>query len=549
MQPRKFSCALSMVKGAAVVIILLSALGAFAQNASQASPEAKQKQTVTFTGAPASAQDQSTFTVTATSNSGETATITATGSCTVSGDTVTMTKGKGTCSLKASWPANSQYSAATASQKTTAIPGWVESQLWEFSGPPDAGNITDLWNGLVFDKAGNLYGNTSSGGEYNDGAVFELTPNGQGGWNETVIHSFDPNSTTVHDGALPLGTLAIDSKGNLYGTTYNGGANGTGVVYELSPGTGGTWTETILYSFGAAASGDGYHPYAGVTLGNTTATILYGTTSCGGTAPANYYSGCSNGNGTVYELSYTKPSKTSNGGWKESIIYGFASNNANDGFLPQSGLLLNDGNLYGVTPLGGTGAYGIAAYGYALGTVYELKPSGSGWTEDVLYNFGATANDAAGPAFMIPVMDSKKNIYGTTSYGGPSNGSGTAWELVYSATNNTYAEQVIYNFGAQSNDGCGPQWQIVPGKTAGTWFGTTSGCGENGAGTFFELTYSSTTGWQETNVHEFAWGDDGANIGYSDELIVDKNGNLYGMTGAGGADYNDGNVFEFSPIQ
>ncbi|MGB8011533.1 MAG: choice-of-anchor tandem repeat GloVer-containing protein [Terriglobales bacterium] len=545
MQRTKSSFALNMAKGAAMMMVLLSALGVFADNASQASPEAKLKQTVTFTGAPVSAPDLSTFTVTATSNSGETATITATGSCTVSGDTVTMTKGTGTCSLKASWLANAQYLAATATQKTIAAVDWVESELWEFGSAPDA--TSPVYNGLVLDTAGNLYG-TAGGGKYNDGAVFELTPNGQGGWNETVIHSFDPNSTTVHDGAGPEGSLAIDSKGNLYGTTFSGGANNNGVVYELSPGTEGTWTETILYSFGAAASGDGFQPYAGVTLGNTTGTVFYGTTSCGGTSTANSYSGCSNGNGTVYKLSYTKPTKTVTGGWKESVIYSFASNNANDGFLPQSGLLLNGGNLYGVTPLGGTGAYGVASYGVGQGTVYELKPGGSGWTEDVLYNFGATANDAAGPAFMIPVMDSKKNIYGTTSYGGPYDGSGTAWELVYSGSGSTYSEQVIYSFGAQSNDGCGPQWQIVPGKTAGTWFSTTSGCGEYGAGTFFELTYSPTTGWQETNVHQFTWGNDGGNWYPSEELIADKNGNLYGMTSAGGPNTN-GVVFEFSPIQ
>ena len=255
MQRTKSSFALNMAKGAAMMMVLLSALGVFADNASQASPEAKLKQTVTFTGAPVSAPDLSTFTVTATSNSGETATITATGSCTVSGDTVTMTKGTGTCSLKASWLANAQYLAATATQKTIAAVDWVESELWEFGSAPDA--TSPVYNGLVLDTAGNLYG-TAGGGKYNDGAVFELTPNGQGGWNETVIHSFDPNSTTVHDGAGPEGSLAIDSKGNLYGTTFSGGANNNGVVYELSPGTEGTWTETILYSFGAAASGDGF---------------------------------------------------------------------------------------------------------------------------------------------------------------------------------------------------------------------------------------------------------------------------------------------------
>jgi hypothetical protein len=555
MQRTKSPFALNIVKGAAMMILLLSALGVFADSASldsgQTSPQAKQKQTVTFTGAPASAPDLSTFTVTATSNSGETATITATGSCSVSGDTVTMTKGTGTCSLKASWPANSEYLAATATQKTTAAAAWTESELWQFGGATGPNN--PYCNGLAFDKAGNLYGTTSGGG--GNGDVFELTPDGQGGWSQTILYSFNPHSTSVQDGRFPCGSLAIDSKGNIYGTTLENGANGGGNVYELSPGSGGVWTETILYQFGAPSSGDGYAPNAGVTLGNSTGTVLYGTTQCGGNGgtdsvgdPLGY--SCTNGAGTVYKLAYTKPTKTNKGGWTESIVHNFVNPDYKttnmDGALPLGGLLLKDGNLYGVTYDGG---YLNPSFGAYTGVVYELQPSGKDWTENILYAFGQTTTDAVNPAFMTPVMDTKGNIYGTTPYGGAysSSGGGTAWELVYSAAEKSYTEQLLYSFGAQTSDGCAPYWQIVPGKTSGTWFGTTAGCGEDTGGTVFELADSKTTGWQQTSIVQFTGGN-GFNFLTSNEAIVDKNGNLYGMTNAGG-EYTLGNVFELSPIQ
>ena len=278
MQPRKSSFALNVVKGAAVMIVLLSALGAFAQTAP------------------------------------------------------------------------------------------IVTDLYDFSSGPGP-----YCNGMVFDTKGNLYANNWGGGASDGGQIFEFTPPAEAGgsWTETTLYSFDPHSTTVKDGYAPCGSLAIDSKGNLYGTTLNGGTNGTGTVYELSPPAEGgtTWTETILYNFGAAGSNDGYNPVAGVTLASSTATTLYGTTVCGGTGPAvgtemggsymdiPYGFGCSNGSGTVYELSYTKPTKKNNGGWKESVLYNFGATSATDGSLPSGALALKGKNLYGTTTGGGNGAY------------------------------------------------------------------------------------------------------------------------------------------------------------------------------------------------
>jgi hypothetical protein len=359
----------------------------------------------------------------------------------------------------------------------------------------------------------------------------------------------------------PCGSLAIDSKGNLYGTTLEGGANGTGNVWELSPPAKGstTWTETILYNFGAAGSGDGANPIAGVTLASSAATTFYGTTLCGGTGPAvggaldiPYAPGCSNnGSGTVYELSYTKPTKKNKGGWKETVLHSFASTSSTDGILPGGALALKGKDLYGVTWEGGTGAYCLSQ-GYTCGTVFELQSGSNGWTESVLYNFGATATDGSHPAYMTPVIVGD-DLYGTTITGGPYEaqwyGGGTVWELVYSPSTQSYTEQVLYSMGANTNDGAEPYWQIVKGKKANTWYGATARGGEyasNGGGTLFELTYNTKKkAWQETSVYQFTGGADGGTPGYN-QLIADKSGNLYGMTYLGG-DGDYGVLFEFVP--
>jgi uncharacterized repeat protein (TIGR03803 family) len=414
-------------------------------------------------------------------------------------------------------------------------------------------------NGMVFDTKGNLYGTNESLNGY--GAVFELTPPTEpdGNWTETVLYSFDPDSTSVKDGSYPCGSLAIDAKGNLYGTAQYGGANGGGTVWELSPPAEGstTWTETILYSFGAPGSGDGYQPFAGVTLASSAATTLYGTTQCGGTGPALQTWACSSGDGSVYQLSYKKPTKKTSGGWKETVLYSFAANSSTDGALPQGALALKGKNLYGVTLLGGSGAYCVEQSGSGCGIAFELYPGTDGWTENVLYNFGATATDAEVPGQMTPVIEGN-NIYGTTIAGGadPYYG-GTVWELVYSASTESYTEQVLYSFGAQANDGTAPNWQVVMGKNAHTWYGAAGGedggggGGEYGFGTLFELTYEKPKkgapgGWTETSIYQFTGGNDGG-LPYN-ELIKDKSGNLYGMDWLGGSGPgSNGVVFEFQP--
>jgi uncharacterized repeat protein (TIGR03803 family) len=184
---------------------------------------------------------------------------------------------------------------------------------------------------VSFDNAGNIYGATAYGGTDGEGSIFEISASGK----ESVLHSF--SATAIEDGVFPHGSVAMDSQGNLYGTTYDGGAFHTGVVFKLTPG--GTFS--VLHSFGS--SGDGWHTNQGMVIdaqGN-----LYGTTFNGGAF----------GYGIVFKLS---PDGT------ETILHSFSS--GGDGAFPQGMLLLDShGALYGTTEQGGTGNSGV---------VFEVTP-------------------------------------------------------------------------------------------------------------------------------------------------------------------------------
>jgi len=155
--------------------------------------------------------------------------------------------------------------------------------------------------------------------------VFAITPKRQ----EVVLYSF----TGGADGSGPQGGLLMDASGNLYGTTFSGGARGNGTVFELirPKVKSDAWTEQVLYSFGPAT--DGANPVAGVTFDK--AGNLYGTTSAGGTSSY----------GTVFQL--TRPSS----GWTENILHQFQMQN--DGGTPWAGIVVDSsGNLYGAATRG-----------------------------------------------------------------------------------------------------------------------------------------------------------------------------------------------------
>lgn len=223
--------------------------------------------------------------------------------------------------------------------------GWKEKILHNFDD-----NGTDgfaPFASLVFDTAGNLYGTTDQGGTPADGdlafgTVFELMPKAGGGWSEKVLHTFIENGI---DGYTPQASLILDTAGNLYGTTYSGGAYGLGTVFGLIRAER-SWTETVLHSFQQNGT-DGWSPYANLILvgGN-----IYGTTTQGGTI----------GVGAVFELT-----PAAGGGWTETLPCNFLQDGL-AGTNPWGGLILDGaGNLYGTTVAGGT---------FGGGTVFELKP-------------------------------------------------------------------------------------------------------------------------------------------------------------------------------
>jgi len=226
-------------------------------------------------------------------------------------------------------------------QPTTS--GLVETVLYTFTGGADgSGPFSDL----IFDSAGNIYGDAWIDGAYGVGVVYRLSPSGNG-YSQSVLYTFTGGS----DGGYPFqcGKLLLDAFGNLYGTTSSGGASNAGVVFELTPSANG-WTETVLYNFTGGL--DGGFPNDGLVEHGLS---LYGVTGGGGPS----------GNGTVFQLT---PSKL---GWNESVLYSFAG--GNDGAFPDGGVVFDQaGNLYGTTYLGGSTGYG---------TVYQLTHCNSGWTK------------------------------------------------------------------------------------------------------------------------------------------------------------------------
>jgi len=338
---------------------------------------------------------------------------------------------------------------------------WTYRVLYSFTGNTDGGSTN---GSLTLDSNGNLYGVVSTGGDYYKGNVFELSPSEEG-WTLTVLYSF----TSGSDGGYPLGGVIFDKAGNLYGTTNYGGllsecsGVGCGVVFELSPGLGGNWTETILHSF---TETEGALPNSGLVFG--TKGILYGTTLAGGTSmrcqgsPAN---GC----GTVFRL------VPSEGGWTETTLHSFA---VADGSLPQ-GVTYHAGKLYGTTILGGD---------YVWGTAFELTPTKSGATLKVIHSFGS-GMDVTQPTGTV-FFGKKGNLYGSAYQGGNSACNGYGCGAIFELTPNggNWAESILYQF-TGGNDGGSPDSTPVGGKKS-TLLGTAVSGGANGYGVIFELPQS-----------------------------------------------------------
>ncbi len=329
---------------------------------------------------------------------------------------------------------------------------WTETVLHTFTGANDGRNPEV---GLVADAAGNYYGVTPIGGTGNDGVVYELSK-GSGGWTETVLYTF----TGGTDGAIPMSGLIIDQAGNLYGTTSQGGGTGNGVVFKVAKGSGG-WTESVLYSFNG--TDDGGWPMAPLIFdpyGN-----LYGTATQGGPA----------GVGVVFKLT------PGNNGWTETVLHGFTG--ADDGGQPQGGLVRNSvGQLFSTTDGGGSDG---------AGTVFQLAPSAVAppmltnvWKEDVLYNF-TDSTDGANPYTGL-VLDQAGNLDGTTEGGG--SGWGVIFQLIPSPSG--WTQNVLYSFAGSADGGFPESTPVVDGS--GNVYGTTIAGGQ-GCGVAYQLSSALKT--------------------------------------------------------
>jgi uncharacterized repeat protein (TIGR03803 family) len=361
--------------------------------------------------------------------------------------------------------------------------------LHSFTGGNDGGYP---FAGLIQDTKGNLYGTTWSGGAYDSGVVFAVPKTG----GETLLYTF----TGGNDGASPYAGLIL-SAGNLYGTAAYGGASDNGVVYEV-PGSGGS--ESVLYTF--TGGDDGANPYAGLL--RDAKGDLYGTTTQGGHG----YSG------VVFELA-------PNG--KETVLYSFTG--GTDGSQPYSGLVAGKGyvDLFSVTVEGGANG---------LGTVFKVVPKSK--KETVLHSFSSGSDGYYPYDYGSLLQDLQGDLYGTTCCGG-AYGYGTVFRIAANGT-----ETVLYNFTGHP-DGAWPDAGLIrdaKGDLYGTTYGGgTTGCYDHdGCGTVFML---SKTG-KETVLYTFTGGDDGANP-YGD-LLRDARGDLYGTALDGGTS-GYGTVFKLTP--
>ncbi len=333
------------------------------------------------------------------------------------------------------------YAVSTTTGKETILHTFTANTQAPYDGLEPLG-------GLAFDKEGNLYGTTASGGGYDGegyGTIYKIAKSGKQ-YVETVIYAFSGGL----DGATPYFVAPVfDKAGNLYGTTVGGGYYGNGAVFKLAGGT-----LTTLHSF-YQAGGDGYNPYSGVAL--DTKGNVYGSAPGGGAY----------GYGVLYEI-------TAAGQY--SILYNFTG--GADGSTPRNALVYKSGKLYGTAQAGGAGC----TWGCGVIFEYTLAKGKKAGYETVLDTFNGT--DGLYPLYGALVFDKLGNIYGTTSDGGPEN-LGNVYKLAPDGTLTT-----LYNFDVQP-DGETPMGGVVfdtKGNlyTTAAYGGNTGG--EYGAGTVIKIT-------------------------------------------------------------
>ncbi|WP_162560238.1 choice-of-anchor tandem repeat GloVer-containing protein [Methylotetracoccus oryzae] len=341
---------------------------------------------------------------------------------------------------------------------------------------------------LAQGRDGSLYGTTPSGGSYDAGTAFKLTPAGT----FTKLHDFD----STNDGKNPWGGLILGKDGNFYGTTAYGGVNNFGTVFKMTP----AGAITILHTYTGL---DGQATPAPPTQGRDG--NLYGTTAYGGTDSL----------GSVYKLTP---------GGNYTTIFSFprytAQGNYPQGALPYAPLIQGtDGAFYGTTTAGGSGGAGT-------GTVFKVTTAG---VVSTVYNFDI----AHGRRPYSPVVQGTDgNLYGTTTEGGTA-GRGVAFKLTLKG-----AITVLYNFDGTSTasraNGYTPYAGLVQGSD-GNFYGTTYSGGIRNSGTLFRITPAGDFAIQASF--------NGTNGAHSQGTpLLHTNGRIYGLSQSGGT-FSVGTVY------
>ena len=382
---------------------------------------------------------------------------------------------------------------------------------------------------LAMDAAGNIYGTTFQGGKNGCGTIFELSPEGPH-WRYRILHSLCAGYTIRH-GALPVSRLIIDVHSNLYGTTFNGGKQNAGVAFELSPNADRTkWTYSDIANLcirGYCAANSSTQSY-GLTYRGASSGVPYDGVSplYGQNQMAGRYM-----LGMLYELQPAADRTR----WTARIIHEFCGpdGTCTEGSFPDNTLTMDaNGDLFGPAYLGGT---------TGVGTIFEFSPKRSGkWAPTVLHDFCQTdCTDGQAPNSEL-LRDATGNLYGTAGSGGPNCpqstlGCGVLFKLVPNADQSQYS--VLHSFCAKQGcpDGAWPGGPLVM-DGSGAVYGVT----DYNNGTVFKMGDTFHT------VYAFCTKADCADGMHPGGLTIDGSGNLFGIT-AGGGDYGQGTVFELTP--
>jgi len=426
------------------------------------------------------------------------------------------------------------------------------------------------YGNLLRDSAGNLYGTTSEGGLHGGGTVFELSPDGNGGYAYQTLYNFCSEENCA-DGRTPHGTLIIDAQGNLYGTTLYGGEEegGLGVAFRLEQTAGG-WELVNIHNFCGAdapigaeeclggATAAGGLTYAGAATGAPYdgASPLYGASMEGGEGEA----------GIVFQLTPRKEGTRAKDReeWRAKELYVFCApdapartsaiapkhhpegdGNCDDGKTPSGNLIVDAaGDLYGTTYFGGEDANSPGGGG----VVYDLTRNRvtKTWDETVLHKFCSEANcrDGRAPSGGL-FMDAAGNLFGAAESGGKRCGAQNKCGVVFMISPNgeQSVSRVLHDFCTAENcaDGAQPQGDLVM-DSSGNLYGATSFGGTEKGGVVYKLQPDGKL----KALQNFCTDGKCAVGRYPNGVVMDAAGNLFGtaiMDGKRGG----GTVFEIAP--